>query len=106
MKPNFVECMTALQLEYLKYHRLEKNNITPNYNTDFWYVVDNLDDKIIHEYTEKLLKLKKVEGKPYLKICNINHDYKQYKHYTVKQKRYLAMTLITHWDELTLHFLY
>ena len=53
MKPNFVECVSALQLEYLKYHRQANNDITPNYSKDFWYVVDYLDDSQLINYSEK-----------------------------------------------------
>ena len=88
-------------------YRQANNDITPNYSKDFWYVVDYLDDSQLINYSEKLLKLRKTQGQTYLQLCNIIHDYKTYKQpLTKKQKRYLAMTLITHWDEISIHFLY
>lgn len=106
MKPNFVECISVLHMEYINYHRSEMNNITPNYSSDFWYVIDHLDNDKLFEFTEKLLKIKKTQGKTYIKLCNINNDYRQFKKITTKQKRYLAITLITHWDDISLYFLY
>ena len=100
---NFVECISALSLHL--YHC--KKNKSFEYGKDFWYAISHLDNTDLIKWCKRLNENKGiVVGKSYIILTNILHEYSQHKILYTKQKRWLAMTLITHWDNISLFYEY
>ena len=100
--PSFGEMISILQLTYLKAQKYEDEKLM---NNDFWYVIDHLQNDKLHLWCMRMLKAKLIiQGKNFIKICNILTEWEQYKSWTNTQKRYLAMMLLSNWDSVTLEF--
>jgi len=100
--PSFAEMISMLQLTYLK---AKKNADEKLMNNDFWYVIDHLQNDKLHIWCMRMLKKKDIiQDNNFIKICNILTEWEQYKSWTTKQKRYLAMILINNWDKVTLEY--
>ena len=102
--PSFVECISALSNELYRHKKKESFK----YGNDFWYIINNLNEKELVNWCERLIKVKGiVQGKTYAMLADILHDYKTDKEFwSVKQKRWLAMTLVTHRDDISLYYEY
>lgn len=100
--PSFAEMISTLQLTYLKSQKYEDEKLL---NNDFWYVVDHLQNEKLHHWCMLMLKKKYIiQGKDFIKMCNILTEWEQYKSWTPTQKRYLAMRLLNNWDTVTLEY--
>lgn len=100
---NFVECISALNLHL--YHC--KKNKSFEYGDDFWFIINHLDNKDLIKWTNRLWQIKGlVVGKSFTKLTDILHNYNVHKNLYPKQKRWLAMTLLTYWDNISLFYEY
>jgi hypothetical protein len=77
---------------------LEDQEFLPNI---FWKTIDNLPNEELFDWVERMLSMQSLLlGKDYLRVVGIQHDYRQFKKWTKKQKRSIAMDLIKHWNEV------
>lgn len=94
MAHSFTEVMTLLQDIYLE----DKTHL-PNI---FWNTIDDLPESEVFRWTERLLNDKNLlMGNDYLTVVGIQHTYRRFEKYTIKQKRRLVMELLQYWDQVT-----
>jgi hypothetical protein len=101
---NFLECISALQLTLL---RNERNELS-NYGNDFWYIIDHLENDKLITWCERLLKIKGlIQGNSYIMMTNMINDHVRLGiELSTKQKRWLAMSLLRNWDNISFHYEY
>jgi hypothetical protein len=76
-----------------------------NLSNNFWYTIDNLPNDTVFMWVERLLKIEGLLlGKDYLRVVGIQHDYRQFRNWTTKQKRSIMMDLIKHWYEVEFRY--
>ena len=64
----------------------------------FWNTIDNLPNDQVFYFVERMLKIKGLLlGNDFYRVSNIQHQFRQYKTWTVKQKRSIVMDLIKNW---------
>jgi hypothetical protein len=72
---------------------------------NFWLTIDELPNEVVFMWVERLLQIQGLLlGKDYLRVVGIQHDYRQYKSYTKKQKRSIMMDLIQHWYDVEFRY--
>ena len=87
--------------------RLRELYDTDPYNlpNNFWYTIDELPNDIVFVWIERLLKIDcLLLGKDYLRVVDIQHQYRLYKSYTQKQKRSIMIDLIKHWYDVEFRY--
>lgn len=73
----------------------EDNEFLPNI---FWKTIDNLPNETLFNWVERMLSIRNLLlGQDYLRVVGIQHTFRVYKTWTVKQKRSIAMDLIKNW---------
>ena len=103
-KFSFPEMISALQLTQLKAKKYENEKLL---DSNFWYIVDHLENDKLHLWGMRMLKKKYiVQGKNFMKVCGVLTDWENDKFWTSKQKRYLAMMIISNWDDVSLDYIY
>jgi hypothetical protein len=71
----------------------------------FWKTIDNLPDDQLFNWVERLLEIKNcIQGNDYIRVIDIQHQYRKYKLWTIKQKRSIAMDLIKNWYDVEFRF--
>lgn len=71
----------------------------------FWNIIDNLPNEKLFEFVERMLSIRGlILGQDYIRITGIQHQYRQFKLWTPKQKRSIAMDLIKNWYEVEFDF--
>lgn len=94
MAQSFTETMNFLQDIYLE----DKSHLP----YIFWNTIDKLPETEVFRYTEMLLNKKdSLLGNDYLTVVGIQHNYRRFEKYTIRQKRRLVMELLPNWDYLT-----
>lgn len=104
----FRDKIIALQKEFLR------DRYNSNRSTDFWYVMDSIEDELVLKWAERALKIKSPinepwDSKEFLQLSNIiqymrNLDRKTQYPYTKTQKRFCIFMIIKFWDDLEMHF--
>jgi hypothetical protein len=103
-KFSFPEMVSVLQLTQLKAKKYKNDKLL---DTDFWYIVDHLENEKLYTWGMRMLKKKWiVQGTNFIKVCGILTEYEESKSWTIKQKRYLAMMIISNWDDVSLDYIY
>lgn len=78
--------------------RIHQSGNEFNLPSDFWNTIDQLPNDQLFYFVERMLKIKGLLlGNDFVRVSNINHQYRQYKNWTIKQKRSITMDLIKHW---------
>lgn len=64
----------------------------------FWNTIDQLPNDQLFYFVERMLKIRGLLlGNDFIRVSSINHQYRQYKTWTTKQKRSITMDLIKNW---------
>ena len=103
-KFSFAETISSLQLTYLNAIKYENDKLI---DSKFWYTLDHLENDKLHLWGMRMLKKKYiVQGKNFNKVCGVLTDWENKNFWTKKQKRYLAMMIISNWDDVSLDYFY
>lgn len=103
-KFSFAEMISALQLTHLKAQKYENEKLL---DRDFWYIIDHLENDKLYLWGMRMLKKKWIiQGTNFMKVCGVLTEYEESKSWTLKQKRFLAMLIITNWDDVSLEYFY
>jgi hypothetical protein len=100
--PSFSEMISMLQLTHINALKNKNDKLV---NNDFWYVIDHLQNDKLYTWCMRMIKKKHIiQGTNFIKVCGVLNEWEQYKSWSQKQKRYIAMMLITNWDTVTLEY--
>lgn len=103
-KFSFPEMISVLQLTHLKSQKYQNDKLL---DSDFWYILDHLENDKLYTWGMRMLKCKYiVQGKNFIKVCGVLTDRENKKFWTTKQKRYLAMMIVSNWDDVSLDYIY
>jgi hypothetical protein len=84
----------------LNYNNIEELYARPQQDTQFWRGIDQISDTVITTVGDVLLDARVLTGNDYVQVASIIHQYKTSKSWTTKQRRSVAMLIITHWRDI------
>ena len=67
----------------------------------FWDTIDCLDNQQVFYWVERMLHIRHLlQGKDYIRVVGIQHQYREIQKWTKKQKRSIVFDLIKNWYEI------